>query len=233
MSVFREIGAIRDCVSLVENAGLLGDLNECVNLPYNYVAQARGLQYKEYWSLHKRNFWFHIKLCDEGLILFEDTSFRFIMSPISIPTMDDFINYEMGSEWDLFTDDDKYNYVQSENFKNSYENFIETTSDYKNFTPIRLDQHPKQHKVITHPAHHLHIGYENESRIPVKRVLTPLAFTAFILSTFYPDGWEKLHTDGHVNEENICALKSKLSMIGHIDQELWDATWEENRLYLI
>ncbi|EKN6162828.1 DUF2290 domain-containing protein [Yersinia enterocolitica] len=233
MNVFREIRAIRACVSLVENAGLLSDLNESVNLPYNYVAQARGLPYLEYWNLYKRNFWFHIKLSDDGLILFEETTFRYIMSPISIPTIGDFINYELGSDWDSFTEEEQNSYIQSQNFKNSYESFIETTSDYKSFTPIRLDQHPHQRKAITHPAHHLHIGYENESRIPVKRVLTPLAFTAFILSTFYPDGWEKLHNDGHINEESICELKSKLSMIGHIDQCYWDTTWEENRLYLV
>lgn len=233
MSVYREIGAIRACVSLVENAGLLSDLNENVNLPYNYVGQARGLQYLDYWNLHKKNFWFHIKFNDDGLILFEDTSFRYIMSPISLPTMEDFINHDIGSEWELFTEEDKSNYILSDYFRNSYESFIETTSDYKSFTPIRLDQHPDQHKVITHPAHHLHIGYENESRIPVKRVLTPLAFTAFILSTFYPDGWEKLHTVGHINEESIFDLKSKLAMVAHLDQRLWDPTWEENRLYLM
>ncbi len=233
MSVYREIGAIRACVSLVENAGLLSDLNENVNLPYNYVGQVRGLQYLEYWNLHKKNFWFHIKFNDDGLILFEEASFRYIMSPISLPTTEDFINHDIGNDWELFTEEEKRNYVLSDYFKNSYESFIETTSDYKSFTPIRLDQHPEQHKPITHPAHHLHIGYENESRIPVKRVLTPLAFTAFILSTFYPNGWEKLHKDAHINEESICDLKSKLAMVAHLDQRLWDTAWEENRLYLM
>lgn len=48
MSVYSGIGAIRDCINMVENAGLLSDINESVNLPFNYVAQARGLPYLKY-----------------------------------------------------------------------------------------------------------------------------------------------------------------------------------------
>lgn len=232
MSVYRGIDAIRGCIDLVDNAGLLSDLNESVNLPYNYVSQARGLPYLKYWELYKRNFWYHIKLKDDGLILFEEKSFRYIMSPISIPTIDEFAVFELGDGWDLFTTDEKNEYIQSQYCKNSYESYIETVSDYKSVTPIRLDQHPEQYKPIHHPAHHLHIGYENDSRIPVKRILTPLAFTSFVLSTFYPNGWLKLHDDGHINADTICNLKIRLPMVAHENQEHWHEDWEEKRLYL-
>lgn len=232
MSVYRGIAAIRDCVNMVENAGLLSDLNESVNLPINYASQSRGLPYLKYWELYKRNFWFHIKLNDEGLILFEDTSFRYIMSPISIPTIDEFATSELGDDWDIFSAEDKSDYIQSGFCKNAYENYIETVSDYKSVTPIRLDQHPAQYKAISHPAHHLHIGYENDSRIPVKRALTPLAFTSFVISTFYPKHWEKLHLDGHIDADSICNLKTNLPMVGHLFQDKWHSDWEEKRLYL-
>jgi len=232
MSIYRSPLEIRACIDLVDNADLLGALNENVSLPLNYVAQSRGLPYSSYWELYKTNFWFHIKLKDESLILFEEDSFRFIMSPISIPTHEDFIAYDLGDDWDHFNAEEKENYLTSEYFKHSYHSYIETTSDFKSHTPVRLDQHPNQYKPLSHPAHHLHIGYENESRIPVKRVLTPQAFTAFIISTFYPKNWEKLHTLGFINLENICRYKSSLSTISHINQGLWDIDWEENRLYL-
>lgn len=232
MSVYREPLEIRACIDLVDNADLLGTLNESVNLPLNYVAQSRGLTYSSYWELYKKNFWYHIKLKDESLIFFEKDSFRFIMSPISTPTHEDFIAYDLGDEWEEFDDEEKDAYLTSEYFKNSYNSYIETTADFRSHTPVRLDQHPSQYKALSHPAHHLHIGYENQSRIPVKRVLTPQAFTAFIISTFYPKNWERLHELNIVNTDNIKKYKSNLSMIGHLDQDLWDIDWEENRLYL-
>lgn len=154
------------------------------------------------------------------------------MSPITIPTIDDFAISEFGDEWELFSTEDKITYIQSEYSKNAYESYIETVSDYKSFTPIRLDQHPEQYKPTHHPAHHLHIGYENDSRIPVKRVLTPLAFTSFVLSTFYPKGWIKLHDDGHMDVDTVRSLKISLPMVNHERQEIWDQELEEKRLYL-
>lgn len=232
MSVYREIMEIRECVELFDRADILSSSNEYVNLPLNYASQTRGLLYKDYWDIYNRNFWYHIKTKDESLILFEEDSFRFIMSPVSIPSHNDFIAYDLGADWNEFNDDEKKTYLTSDHFKEAYEKYVETTSDFQSHTPIRLDQHPDQYKAITHPAHHLHIGYENESRIPVKRVLTPQAFSAFILSTFYPAAWELLHNDGFINIENIRRFKTSLNMIGHLDQNLWDSIWEENRLYL-
>jgi hypothetical protein len=232
MTNFRSLIEIRECVDLFDKADLLSSSNEFVNLPLNYVSQTRGLFYNDYWDIYNRNFWYHIKIKDESLILFEEDSFRFIMSPISIPSHSDFIAYDLGTDWDDFNDNDKKTYLTSDYFKDAYEKYIETTSEFKSHTPVRLDQHPHQYKAITHPAHHLHIGYENESRIPVKRILNPQAFSAFIISTFYPKSWEILHNNGVINIENIQRYKTNLSIIGHIYQNLWDAEFEENRLYL-
>lgn len=233
MSIYKDRVAIQRCLDFVETAELLSEPNEWVNLPTNYAVLSRGLPYREYWELHKRNFWFHIKLIDESIILFEDDSFRFIMSPISTPTLDEYFEIEFGDEWSDLDEGEKEKYIISGCFNDSYNSYVESVSDYKSFTPVRLDQHPNQYKPTHHPVHHLHIGYENESRIPVKRVLNPLAFTAFIISTFYPNKWERLHDIGYINEETITSYKEKLGMVGHINQGHWHSDWEEKRLYLV
>jgi len=233
MTASKNIKSIRDSLDILEAASLLSEPNEWVNIPMNYASQSRGLPYKEYWELHKKNFWFHARLNDDSLLLFEEDSFRFVMSPISIPSQEDYFLSELGDDWANLDDESKEDFLASGSFQNEYNLFVESVSDFKSFTPIRLDQHPEQYKSISHPAHHLHIGYENESRIPVKRVLTPLSFTAFIISTFYPKAWEILYSNEYMNEETINNLKARLGLITHIDNKYWNEEHEEKRLYLI
>ncbi|EPY7046948.1 DUF2290 domain-containing protein [Klebsiella variicola] len=232
MSSFKDVRAIGKCLDFVEESGLLAEPNEWVNLPSNYVPMSRGLPYREYWELHKKNFWFHIKLIDESIFLFEENSFRFIMSPVTIPSMDEYFLHEFGDEWNNLDEEERAKYVESSCFSEEYQNFVVSVSDYKSFTPIRLDQHISQYKPINHPAHHLHIGYENDSRIPVKKILTPLSFTAFIIATFYPKQWKEMHDSGYINKESIEELKNKLDFIPHIHPEYWDNDWEESRFYI-
>ncbi|WP_413742284.1 DUF2290 domain-containing protein [Sodalis sp. RH15] len=233
MNVHREFSDIEGSVDLVDKAGLLGTSNGSVELPLNYVSQVKGLPYREYWEKYNKSFWYHIKLEDESLILFEESSFRYIMCPINIPTEEDFIYSDLGEHWDIFSIEEKEQYISSDDFRVSYEKYVETTAHYKSHTPVRLDKHPNQHKPIDHPAHHLHIGYENDSRIPVKRILSPLAFTAFIISTFYPKAWVKLYKEDILSPEMLATIKVNLGMVSHLDQRFWDDDLEEKRLYLV
>lgn len=232
MISFQDVRALRKCTDFVETSGLLAESNERVNLPSNYAPLCRKLAYREYWELHKSNFWFHIKLTDESVFLFEENSFRFIMSPITVPSMDDYFLSEFGEEWDNLDIETKSSYIDSGAFSEGYQNFVVSVSDHKSFTPVRLDQHPLQYDPINHPAHHLHIGYENDSRIPVKRILTPLAFTAFIISTFYPKTWKEMHESGYINRETVGVYKNNLDVLPHISPEQWDGELEESRFYI-
>ncbi|EPV5018920.1 DUF2290 domain-containing protein [Citrobacter freundii] len=232
MSSFQDIRAIRKCIDFVEASGLLAEPNERVNLPSNYAPLCRSLAYREYWELHKSNFWFQIKLLDESIFLFEENSFRFIMSPVTVPSMDEYFLSEFGEEWENLSNEEKSNYIDSSSFSESYQNFVVSVSDHKSFTPIRLDQHLSQYNPINHPAHHLHIGYENESRIPVKRILNPLSFTVFIISTFYPSVWREMHDSGYINRESIGEYKNNLQIIHHVHPQYWNDEWEESRFYI-
>jgi len=65
------------------------------------------------------------------------------------------------------------------------------------FTPIRYDFDLGLFKAELHPASHLHIGFANEIRIPVSKVLSPLAFTCFVLRHIYRPIWKD---NRHLNE---------------------------------
>ncbi|KRL38360.1 DUF2290 domain-containing protein [Liquorilactobacillus uvarum] len=67
-----------------------------------------------------------------------------------------------------------------------YELFKESAEERHFVTPIRYDYCPKQHEnSIYHPTAHIHIGLEQNLRVPVRRELTPLLFTAFVVRMMY------------------------------------------------
>jgi hypothetical protein len=55
---------------------------------------------------------------------------------------------------------------------------------------IRYENAPSQYKGLKHPCSHLHIGHHGDNRWPVNRVLTPLAFTLWILKQYYGSEWQ-------------------------------------------
>ncbi len=128
----------------------------------------------------------------------------------------------------------KNQYLSSSEFETSYQNFVDSTATFSPYTPVRYDMSlDKEHYCrLTHPAFHLHIGFENNSRIPVKVKMTPFSFSMFILSTFYPKEWKRIFDEKIISEEDKRKIKNGLATIIHLDNELWCDEHEELRIYL-
>lgn len=56
---------------------------------------------------------------------------------------------------------------------------------------VRYENAPSQYVELVHPCSHLHIGHHSGNRWPVRRVLTPAAFTLLLLKLFYADFWQE------------------------------------------
>lgn len=54
---------------------------------------------------------------------------------------------------------------------------------------LRYENAPNQYVERTHPCSHFHLGHDDGNRWPIKRLLTPLAFSMLIVRHFYPDSW--------------------------------------------
>ncbi len=54
---------------------------------------------------------------------------------------------------------------------------------------IRYEVAESQWVPLRHPFAHFHIGFHSENRWPVSRILTPLAFTLFIVKMYYANEW--------------------------------------------
>ena len=54
---------------------------------------------------------------------------------------------------------------------------------------IRYENAPDQHRGLSHPCSHIHIGFHSDNRWPLNRVLTPFAFSMYIVKQYYGDIW--------------------------------------------
>lgn len=84
---------------------------------------------------------------------------------------------------------------------------------------IRYENSRKQYDELKHPCSHLHIGYHRDNRWAVGRVLTPAAFTLFVLKQYYPEQWANIgdhEYDGFLNafESDLVKERTDSRIIG-------------------
>lgn len=77
-------------------------------------------------------------------------------------------------------------------FYDYYEHYLTDCSAKESFTMIRYDYDDTSYCEGIHPISHIHIGFKNQIRIGLDKVLSPLNFTAFVLRQHYPGYWKKL-----------------------------------------
>lgn len=114
-----------------------------------------------------------------------------------------------------------------------YEQFL-SEGDFTSDIPlIRYDLSLSQYIEHHHPAAHLHIGFKKENRWPVRRILSPYAFTLKILSHYYADVWISLEQSNKLKENWFNnEYQSEISRCEIINVEYFSVN-EQKRLYMI
>ncbi len=223
--------SVKRAKDLFNKAGLLIH-SDNPHLPSGYVSQVRGLSYPDEWKIHNDKFWYHIKLSDESLILYKPDSFKYFMSPfeplMSPEQYEEQVRQELAAE--SFTADQAEEYL--EDLETMYRDYVDTELIRGEYTPIRVDIHPGQYKKTHHPVTHLHIGHGNESRIPIKKLMTPLAFASFIIATFYPVQWKRIREDKLLDGAEYASTNQTLESVTKNHNSKWCNEEEEKRFYL-
>jgi hypothetical protein len=87
---------------------------------------------------------------------------------------------------------------------------------------IRYENAPSQYKMFDHPCSHFHIGLHSENRWAVSRLLTPFAFTLWIVKQYYRNNWrtnsDVMHEHGNPFETSLIDERSECRVLG---QELF------------
>jgi len=54
---------------------------------------------------------------------------------------------------------------------------------------LRYEYAEDEYRRLIHPCAHLHVGWQRDGRLPVRRIWTPELFTAFVLRNMFADSW--------------------------------------------
>ena len=112
-------------------------------------------------------------------------------------------------------------------FTDEYEQYI-SEAKLKDFvTPIRYDYDYSSYDMVNHSISHLHIGREENIRIPLSKVLSPQAFTIFIIKNLYLEYWKK----AILNDSFKHIFEKSKQKCTTIEEELF-AEFEKLQLYL-
>lgn len=98
-------------------------------------------------------------------------------------------------------------------FIEEYEQFKSESQLKSAVTPIRYDFQGKDFEDLIHPVSHLHIGFNNQVRIPINRVMTPLDFIIFILRNVYWKNWKYNIQQNEKFKEDILKAKRRAKPI--------------------
>lgn len=120
--------------------------------------------------------------CDTGAEGLEKGYIRYAYfeCPRKIVTYQEFL-----AQNELFIDEDDgafIDYYEQEKSESALKNTV---------TPIRYDYDYGLFKPIHHPISHLHIGHNNQVRIPLNKIITPAKFVIFVLRNVYPKQWKE------------------------------------------
>ncbi|RZT15561.1 DUF2290 domain-containing protein [Fictibacillus sp. BK138] len=78
----------------------------------------------------------------------------------------------------------------------------------KNVTSVRYDFSIEHRQELIHPVSHIHIGQQNDIRIPVSFIMTPKNFVAFIVRHIYWNKWRIGMIDPHFREDYLSSYST-------------------------
>jgi len=200
---------------LLQKAGLLIRENPTPCTLSEAMSRSRKLDYVHLWQLLIEKNCFNFVLRDYSIFYFlwndstgkRSLAFSFYESPHTVPSAKEFIAEAYGPEFlDVLSD------AELESVVPDYEQFVAELPLKKGVTPVRYDYSEAHYVPGRHPVSHLHVGYDNEMRISVDRILNPLSFVAFILRQYYPAIW-KDHVLAHHRDGIRGDIRRNLSLV--------------------
>lgn len=148
------------------------------------IQSLRGLPYIDRWKLARSNEWYHVRLEDQSLFLFDEggRSYTYLQCPLDAPSFREYL-----AQLDL-----ELNSANRREHAEAYEMVLSTAAPRSHVIPIRFDADRVGYRRGVHPYAHVHIGLENSVRIGVSRSLDATSFVLFVMRQLYPECWHRL-----------------------------------------
>lgn len=172
------------------------------------AADLSGLNYKEQWDKLFAENDYDFQLVDQSILSFQgsdahnDVRYVWLESPKSIEPIFEFARIYLAellgidslSQEQIDALMDEY----GEDITLAYEAHVAESPLKQHVTPLRYELHHSGYREGYHPLSHLHVGQNENIRLGCLHVLTPMAFTMFVLRHVYCEHWRALLDSGWV-----------------------------------
>lgn len=154
--------------------------------------------------------------------------FSYIENPNFKFTKYDYLRFSFTEDEILDFSEEDVNELVDEN---EFEQFLNEQEVNSNLTYIRYDYDKKGYKPLLHSQSHIHIGLNENFRIPSSIILTPLQFVTFTIKQRYFDVWKIYHEKFETLEfsQKLSEIKNQCKIIS--DQNIWNNI-EKNEIYI-
>lgn len=197
--------------SIYDTSVILKDLNllRGANLMWrkpsvDFLKASKQDNYKLMYDIAINHFDYNLILVDGSIFQFEkynndDLRYAFIQAPYNYMPFEDFLLTFMDAQ-DIPT-------IQSEldelrcTFENDYEQFLSEQGINSKVIYFRYDVDGERYTPNIHSYAHLHVGHNNDIRIPCASILTPVSFVIFVVKQTYKEAWEKCLADEKIKNK--------------------------------
>ena len=225
--------SINDSVTFLNNFDLLKAKNtKSTSVDYSSFinfARKNSLSAIHNYIIEKNTF--DILLKDDSIFLFSMDNntirYSYIQNPYNWASKEDYV-LSILRDYDEFENGEILEAILGAVKEEEYEQFIHEQGLNSKSNHFRYDYSESGYEPLTHSCSHLHIGLNENLRIPISQMITPLLFVIFCIKHTYYQLWK-----GKINSADPY-LTSKLSNIKAseaFDLVNWNQD-EENELYI-
>lgn len=173
---------------------------------------------------------YDLLLIDDSIIQFQkvndDLRYAFIQNPFNYVSKEEYISIVYSQE-----ELTEYSELSLEELinDNEYEQFLNEQSLNSISNYFRYDYSTKGYQPLIHSCSHLHIGQNENVRIPISKIITPLKFTKFCIKNTFFNKWK---TQFEIEPQFINEVIQMKNDCHPLPPEKWHIN-ENNDLHLI
>jgi hypothetical protein len=226
--------SLQESISLFKKLAIFKDVGKKPVGQYSSELKKIGKEnrHKDFYQCAIKNIDYEIILIDDSIFQFsydsKEVRYAYIQNPSTFISREEYLEH-------FFTKEDL---LQMEEYE--LEDLLKGISDFEyeqflneqemNITAnyIRYDATLKGYRPLLHSYSHIHIGNNQDLRIPSSKTLTPLMFSKFSMKNSYYPIWKKYYKDNSTFKNEIKIAKTKCTVL---PSNKWNII-EQNELYL-
>ncbi len=198
-----------------------------------FLEVSKDNDFVEIYKCAIKNLDYDILLVDDSIIQFQrnidgELRYAYMQNPQKYVTKEDFLMSLYSEEELIDLSNDDIDSMLNDINEDDYNQFLteqklSSTSNY-----IRYDYSKAGYIPLVHSYSHMHIGMNENVRIPTSKIITPQKFTKFAIKNTYFDLWKSLFEKDENLANEILVMKSGCAQLSN---DKWSEI-EKNEMYL-